>query len=77
MFMIKCVNNVEIEKIEFKKVLDKFVKIKWFRGDCVFDKNDKIRFLLIYWVCMFGKYKVLEYFVSEKGFEFIVKVGKN
>lgn len=77
MSMMKCTNNAETEKTEFKKALDKFAKTKWLRGDCVPDKNDKIRFPLIHWACMLGKYKVLEYLVSEKGFELTVKAGKN
>ena len=74
---MKCTNQAEIEKTEFKKALDKFAKTKWLRGDCVPDKNDKIRFPLIHWACILGKYKVLEYLVSQKGFELTVKTGKN
>ena len=77
MSLLKCSNNAETEKTEFKKALDKFARTKWFRGDCVPDKNDKIRFPLIHWACILGKYKALEYLVSEKGFELAVKTGKN
>lgn len=77
MSLVKCTNTTETEKTEFKKVLDKFAKTKWLRGDCVPDKNDKIRFPLVHWACILGKYKPLEYLVSEKGFELTVKTGKN
>lgn len=77
MSLVKCTNTTETEKTEFKKVLDKFTKTKWLRGDCVPDKNDKIRFPLVHWACILGKYKPLEYLVSEKGFELTVKTGKN
>ena len=77
MSLVKCSNNAETEKTEFKKALDKFAKTKWLLGDCVPDKNDKIQFPLIHWACILGKYKALEYLVSEKGFELAVKTGKN
>lgn len=77
MSLMKCANNAETEKTEFKKALDKFAKTKWLRRDCVPDKNVEIRFPLIHWACILGKYKVLEYLVSEKDFELTVKTGKN
>lgn len=77
MSLIKCRNNVEIGKTEFKKTLDKFAKTKWLYGDCVPDKNDKILFPLIHWACILGKYKVLEYLVSKRGFQLTVKRGEN
>ena len=77
MSLVKCTNHAESERMEFKKALDKFAKTKWLRGDCVPDKNDKNRFPLIHWACILGKYKVLEYLVSEKGFELTTKTGKN
>lgn len=77
MSLIKCTNNVETAKTEFKKALDKFAKTKWLCGDCIPDKNDKILFPLIHWACILGKYKVLEYLVSEKGFQLTVKRGEN
>ena len=66
-----------MEKTDFKKSLEKFIKTKWIRTDCVPEKNDKLRFPLVHWACILGKYKPLEYLVSEKGFELTVKVGKN
>ena len=77
MSLIKCTNNVETAKTEFKKALDKFAKTKWLCGDCIPDKNDKILFPLIHWACILGKYKVLEYLVSEKGFQLTGKRGEN
>ena len=77
MSLVKCTNNADTEKTEFKKALDKFAKTKWLRGGCVPDKNDKIQFPLIHWACIHGKYKALEYLVSEKGFELTVKTRKN
>lgn len=53
------------------------MKTKWIRDDCVPDKNDKLRFPLVHWACIFGRHRLLEYLVSEKGFQLTVKVGKN
>ena len=77
MTLAKCSNTSETDKTDFRKSLDKFTKTKWLRNDCVPDKNEKIRFPLVHWACILGKYKALEYLVSEKGFELMVKVGKN
>ena len=74
MSLVKCTNN---GITEFKQALDKFARTKWLRGDCVPDKNNKIRFPLIHWACILGKYKALEYLITEKGFELTVKTGKN
>jgi len=77
MSLVKCANNAEAGKMEFKKTLDKFTKTKWLRGDCVPDKNVEMQFPLIHWACILAKYKALEYLVSEKGFELTVKTGKS
>ena len=78
MSLAKVANtSSDLEKTDFKKALDKFTKTKWLRNDCVPDKNDKIRFPLVHWACILGKYRPLEYLISEKGFELTVKVGKN
>lgn len=77
MTLAKCSNAGELEKTNFKKALDKFNKTKWLRSGCVPERNDKLCFPLVHWACIFGKYKPLEYLVSEKGFELMVKVGKN
>ena len=77
MSLVKCTNHAESERMEFKKALDKCAKTKWLRGDCVPEKNDKMRFPLIHWACILGKYKVLDHLVSEKGFELTTKTGKN
>lgn len=77
MTLAKCSNGSEMEKTDFKKSLEKFIKTKWIHTDCVPEKNEKLRFPLVHWACILGKYKPLEYLVSEKGFELTVKVGKN
>lgn len=75
MVFVNLLDIIEVEKIDFKKFLDKFIKIKWIYIDCVLEKNKEICFFLVYWVCIFGKYKLLGYFISECGFIFIVKGG--
>ena len=74
---MKCSNGSEIDKTDFKKSLDKFAKTKWLRSGCIPDRDEKLRLPLVHWACMLGKYKPLDYLVSEKGFELAIKVGKN
>ena len=68
---MKCSNGSEIDKTDFKKSLDKFAKTKWLRSGCIPDRDEKLRLPLVHWACMLGKYKALEYLVSEKGFDTI------
>ena len=75
--LAKCSNGSEIRKTDFGKSLEKFIETKWLRTECVPEKNENTRFPLVHWACILGKYKPLEYLVSEKGFELTVKVGKN
>lgn len=74
--LIKCLNINRIENIDFEKCFEKYVVVKWFYSGKVFVKKGKFKFFLVYWVCVFGKYLILEYFVIEKGFDFFVKVGR-
>lgn len=75
--LIKCSNTHRIENIDFEKCLDKYSASKWFHTGCVPTRKAKFNFPLVHWACILGKYKVLEYLITEKGFDLSVKVGRN
>ena len=68
-------NTDDLEKTNFKKSFDKFKRTKWIRKNYVPEKDEKIHFPLVHWVCILGKYKLLEFLISECGFDITVKVG--
>lgn len=76
--LIKCSNTNEMENVDFEKCVDKYAAAKWFRtGRIPSKRGSKLRFPLVHWVCILGKYRILEYLVNEKGFDLSVKVVKN
>lgn len=76
--LFKCSDQGNgIEKSDFKNVLDKFIKTRWIRDDCIPDKSEELHFPLVHWACIFGRYKLLEYLIREKGFKLTVTVGRN
>lgn len=77
MSLIKCSNTSEEVDIDFHKCLDKYAASKWLRTGCVPMRKGKFNLPLVHWVCILGKYRVLEYLVTEKGFDLSVKVGRN
>ena len=75
--LMKCSNTEEQGNADFKQCLDKHLAKKWLHSSCVPSKKGKPRFPLIHWVCILGKYRVLEYLVKEKGFDLSKKIGRN
>lgn len=75
--LMTCSNTYEIENTDFKKCLDKYATKKWLHSGCVASRRGKPRLPLVHWVCILGKYRILEYLVKEKGFNLSLKIGRN
>ncbi|XP_068747513.1 uncharacterized protein [Montipora capricornis] len=75
--LIKCSNTSRTENIDFEKCLEKYAAAKWFHSGKVPVKKGKFKFPLVHWACVLGKYLILEYLVTEKGFDLSVKVGRH
>ena len=75
--LLKCTNGMYPPETGFTRCLDKYKKAKWFLRSPVPEKSEKLQFPLVHWACMLGKYKVLEYLVTERGFDLSVRGGKN